>query len=47
MLRDIKARRLKHSPVSAADLASLTELGLIEMRDGAPVLTQAGDRVLD
>ena len=46
-LRDIKARRLKHSPVSAADLASLTELGLIEMRDGAPVLTQAGDRVLD
>jgi hypothetical protein len=47
MLRDIKARRLKLSPVSAADLATLTELGLIEMRDGAPVLTQAGDRVLD
>ena len=47
MLRDIKARRLKHSPVSAADLATLTELGLIEMRDDAPVLTQAGDRVLD
>ena len=47
MLRDIRARRLKLSPVSAADLATLTELGLIEMRDDAPVLTQAGDRVLD
>jgi len=47
MLRDIKARRLKLSPVSAAELATLTELGLIEMRDGAPVLTQAGDRMLD
>jgi Mn-dependent DtxR family transcriptional regulator len=47
MLRDIKARRLKLSPVSAADLATLAELGLIEMRDDAPVLTQAGDRALD
>ena len=41
MLRDIKARRLKLSPVSAVDLAALSELGL------APVLTQAGDRALD
>jgi hypothetical protein len=47
MLRDIKAKRLKLSPVSAADLSTLTELGLIEMRDDAPVLTQAGDRALD
>jgi Mn-dependent DtxR family transcriptional regulator len=47
MLRDIKARRLKLSPVSATDLSTLTELGLIEMRDGVPVLTQAGDRTLD
>jgi hypothetical protein len=47
MLRDIKARRLKLSPVSAADLAILTELGLIEIRDDAPVLTQAGDRAMD
>jgi Mn-dependent DtxR family transcriptional regulator len=47
MLRDIKARRLKLSPVSAADLATLAELGLIEMRDDAPVLTQAGDRARD
>ena len=47
MLRDIKAKRLKLSPVSAADLATLTELGLIELRDDVPVLTQAGHAVLD
>jgi hypothetical protein len=47
MLRDIRARRLKLSPISATDLATLIELGLIEMRDDAPVLTQAGDRALD
>lgn len=47
MLRDIRARLLKLSPISATDLATLIELGLMEMRDDAPVLTQAGDRVLD
>jgi hypothetical protein len=47
MLRDIKAKRLKLSPVSEADLATLTELGLIEMRDDGPVLTQAGHNTLD
>jgi hypothetical protein len=47
MLRDIKAKRLKLSPVGAGDLATLTELGLIEMRDDAPVLTQAGHNALD
>ena len=46
-LRDIKANRLKLSPVSASDLATLTELGLIEMRDDVPVLTQAGHDALD
>jgi len=46
-LRDIKAKRLKLSPVSASDLATLTELGLIEMRDDVPVLTQAGHDALD
>lgn len=46
-LRDIKARRLKLSPVSASDLNTLTELGLIEMRDDVPVLTQAGHDALD
>jgi len=41
-LRDIQARRLKMSPVSDDDLRVLTELGLIEVREEGPVLTQAG-----
>jgi hypothetical protein len=46
-LRDIKAGRLKLSPVSESDLATLIELDLIEIRDDVPVLTQAGHGVLD
>ena len=46
-LRDIKAERLKLSPVSEGDLTTLTELGLIEMREDVPVLTQAGHDALD
>lgn len=46
-LRDIKAKRLKLSPASPVDLAALTELGLIELRDNGPVLTQAGHDALD
>jgi hypothetical protein len=46
-LRDIKAKRLKLSPASEADLSILAELGLIEMRDDAPALTQAGHDALD
>ena len=45
-LRDIQARRLKLSPVSDEDLNVLTELGLIEIRDEGPVLTEAGAAVL-
>ncbi len=41
-LRDIKSRRLKLMPVSEHDLATLIELGLIEMRQDLPMLTQAG-----
>jgi hypothetical protein len=47
VLRDIKAKRLKLSPVSAVDLNILTELGLIEMRDDVPVLTNAGHAAID
>jgi hypothetical protein len=47
MLQDIKAKRLKLSPVSDHDLKTLTDLGLIEMQDGVPVLTQAGQAALD
>ena len=46
-LRDIQARRLKMSPVSDEDLRALTELGMIEVRDEGPVLTQAGTAVLN
>jgi len=45
-LRDIQARRLKMSPVSDEDLRVLTDLGLIELRDEGPVLTQAGTAAL-
>jgi hypothetical protein len=47
VLRDIKAKRLKLSPVSTVDLNILTELGLIEMRDDVPVLTNAGHAAID
>jgi hypothetical protein len=46
-LRDIQARRLKMSPVGDDELRVLTELGLIEVRDEGPVLTQAGIVVLN
>jgi hypothetical protein len=46
-LRDIQGRRLKMSPVSREDLRVLTDLGLIELRDEEPVLTEAGTAVLN
>jgi hypothetical protein len=46
-LRDIEAKRLKLSPVSDADLRALIDLGLVEMRDDTPVLTNAGHDALD
>jgi hypothetical protein len=47
VLRDIKAKRTKLSPVSPDDLSTLIEMGLIEMRDEAPALTNEGERALD
>jgi hypothetical protein len=47
VLRDIKAKRTKLSPASPGDLRTLIERGLIEMRDGVPVLTSEGERALD
>jgi hypothetical protein len=35
------------APVSDGDLRALIDLGLVEMRDGAPVLTQTGHDALD
>jgi hypothetical protein len=46
-LRDIQARRLKMSPVSDEDLRILSELGLIDVSDEGPVLTQAGTAALN
>jgi hypothetical protein len=46
-LRDIKAGRIKFTPLSENDRMALIELGLIEMRDDQPVLTDEGHRALD
>jgi hypothetical protein len=42
VLRDIKADRLKLSPIDQHDLRDLIGMGLVEMRNDAPVLTNAG-----
>jgi hypothetical protein len=46
-LRDIKARRLRLSPVAEDDLRRLTELALVEIINDQPVLTADGHAVLD
>ena len=46
-LRDIKARRTRLTPVSPGDLETLIEMGLVEMRDDAPLLTNAAHQALD
>ena len=42
LLRDIKADRLKLSPVDQHYLRDLIGMGLVEMRNDVPVLTNAG-----
>jgi hypothetical protein len=42
IMRDIKSNRLRWSPVNESDLRTLLDLGLVEMRHDAPVLTNAG-----
>ena len=46
-LRDIKGKRTKLTPVSPSDLKTLIEMDLVEMRDDAPVLTNAAHQALD
>ena len=46
-LRDIKAGRTEFLPVSQNDLMALIELGLIEMLDDVPQLTNEGHRAID
>ena len=47
VLRDIKAKRTRLSPISQNDLMALIELGLIEMLDDVPQLTDEGHRAVD
>ena len=46
-LRDIKAKRTTLTPVSPIDLKTLIEMGLVEMREDAPMLTDEGYQTLD
>jgi hypothetical protein len=46
-LRDIVAKRLKLTPLKDDDLQTLVELGLVEMRDGTPVVTESGLAALE
>ena len=46
-LRDIKAKRTKLMPVNPGDLETLIEMGLVEMRNDAPLLTNAAHQALD
>ena len=41
-LRDIKANRLKLTPVSSNDMRILVDMGFIEMNNDEPVVTRAG-----
>jgi hypothetical protein len=47
VLRDIRSNRLKWWPIKQHDLQTLIEMGLVEMRDGIPVLTDKGARAID
>jgi hypothetical protein len=46
VLRDIKSHRSKWSPINPHDLRILTVMGLVETRDDAPVLSNAGVSVI-
>jgi hypothetical protein len=46
-LRDIVAKRTRLSPLKADDLQTLLDLGLAEMRDDQPVVTEAGLAALE
>jgi hypothetical protein len=46
-MRDIVANRLKLTPLKQDDLQALLDIGYVEMRDGAPVVTEAGLAALE
>lgn len=47
VMRDIRSKRTKFSPVSTNDLKALMDLGLVETREGLPRLTGLGFIELD
>jgi hypothetical protein len=47
VLRDIEAKRTKLSPVNQDDLRALIEMGLVEMQNDSPALTNEGHRAID
>ena len=47
VMRDIRAKRTKLSPVGENDLAALVDLGFVEMREELPRLTGLGFLALD
>ena len=46
VLRDIKGKRTKMSPVSPDDLRTLIEMRPVETQDEVPVLTNEGHRAI-
>jgi len=46
-LRDIVAGRTKFLPLADGDLRLLLEMGMVEMSDGEPKLTEAGFAVIE
>jgi hypothetical protein len=47
VLRDIKAKRTQFMPLDPADLRTVVEMGLVEIRDEVPVLTYEGELAID
>jgi len=46
-LRDIKGKRTKLTPISPSDLMALTEMGLVQMSNDAPLLTSEGHQAIN
>jgi hypothetical protein len=47
VLRDIKAKRTKLSPLSSDDLQTLIGMGLVELQDDTAAVTSEGDQALN
>jgi hypothetical protein len=46
-LRDIKANRLKLTPVDPSDVRTLINMGYVEMQDDVPVVTDSGAQEME